>query len=94
MASIYDLKPAFQNLLRPVCRGLVGAGMTANQVTVAAMVLSYTAGLMIWLFPVARWPLLADPSLTPKRCPPRRCRSSGRPSPSMWPVPQVALSQA
>ncbi len=63
MASIYDLKPAFQNLLRPVCRGLVSAGVTANQVTVAAMVLSYAAGLMIWLFPAARWPLLAVPAV-------------------------------
>ena len=63
MASIYDLKPAFQNLLRPVCRGLVGAGVTANQVTVAAMVLSYAAGLMIWLFPAARGPLLVVPAV-------------------------------
>ena len=39
MPSVYDLKPAFQNLLRPVCRVLVRAGMTANQVTVAAAVL-------------------------------------------------------
>ena len=32
MPSVYDLKPAFQNLLRPVCRALVGAGVSANQV--------------------------------------------------------------
>ncbi len=38
MPSVYDLKPAFQNLLRPVCRVLVRAGMTANQVTVDVVV--------------------------------------------------------
>ncbi len=44
MASIYDIKPAFQNLLRPVCRKLADQGVTANQVTVAALLLSLLAG--------------------------------------------------
>ena len=30
MTSIYDIKPAFQNLLRPVTRALFAAGVTAN----------------------------------------------------------------
>jgi CDP-diacylglycerol--glycerol-3-phosphate 3-phosphatidyltransferase len=42
--TIYDLKPAFQNLLRPACNALAKAGVTANQVTVAAMVLSILTG--------------------------------------------------
>ena len=45
--TIYDLKPAFQNLLRPVTRGLYRAGVTANQVTLAALLLSAATGA--WL---------------------------------------------
>jgi len=44
MPSIYGLKPAFQNLLRPMVNGLARAGVTANQVTVAALLLSLAAG--------------------------------------------------
>jgi hypothetical protein len=40
MSSIDDLKPTFQNLLRPAVHGLAQAGITANQVTLAAMELS------------------------------------------------------
>ena len=42
--TIYDLKPAFQNLLRPACKVLARAGVTANQVTVAAVLLSIATG--------------------------------------------------
>lgn len=49
MASIYDLKPRFQALLRPICAGLAARGITANQVTGAAMALSFAHGLWIWL---------------------------------------------
>jgi CDP-diacylglycerol---glycerol-3-phosphate 3-phosphatidyltransferase len=48
MPSIYGLKPRFQNLLRPVTDGLAGAGVTANQVTLAAMVLSFATGAAIF----------------------------------------------
>jgi CDP-diacylglycerol--glycerol-3-phosphate 3-phosphatidyltransferase len=51
MPSIYDLKPAFQNLLRPVVRAMAGAGVTANQVTLAAMALSFATGAVISLNP-------------------------------------------
>jgi CDP-diacylglycerol--glycerol-3-phosphate 3-phosphatidyltransferase len=61
MASIYDIKPAFQNLLRPLTRGLANAGVTANQVTVLATVLSLAVGAAIAVFPLARWPLLVMP---------------------------------
>jgi CDP-diacylglycerol--glycerol-3-phosphate 3-phosphatidyltransferase len=47
MASIYDLKPAFQGLLRPVVETLAGKGVTANQVTVSALLLSLLTGLAI-----------------------------------------------
>lgn len=44
MASIYDIKPAFQNLLRPLCRKLAAKSVTANQVTIAALLLSLLTG--------------------------------------------------
>jgi len=61
MPSIYDVKPAFQNLLRPVVRRLVAAGITPNQVTVTAFLLSVAAGAAICRWPSSPWPLLALP---------------------------------
>jgi CDP-diacylglycerol--glycerol-3-phosphate 3-phosphatidyltransferase len=37
--SLYELKPRFQQMLRPLLEGLARAGVTPNQVTVAACVL-------------------------------------------------------
>jgi CDP-diacylglycerol--glycerol-3-phosphate 3-phosphatidyltransferase len=51
MASIYDPKPRFQTLLRPLVGRLAGAGVTANQVTLAAAVLSGLTGLGVCLYP-------------------------------------------
>ena len=51
MASIYDLKPKFQDLLRPVLTKLANAGITANQVTLFACVLSIFTGISIALHP-------------------------------------------
>ncbi len=62
MASIYDIKPAFQNLLRPITRGLAGAGVTANQITIAAAVLSVAVGACIAVWPLEDWPLLLLPA--------------------------------
>jgi CDP-diacylglycerol---glycerol-3-phosphate 3-phosphatidyltransferase len=61
LASVYDLKPKFQNLLRPLCRALADAGVTANQVTVAAAVLSIALGAAIWATKGADWTLLLLP---------------------------------
>jgi CDP-diacylglycerol--glycerol-3-phosphate 3-phosphatidyltransferase len=47
MATIYDLKPAFQNRLRPLTHWLAGRGFTANQVTLAALVLSIMTGVIL-----------------------------------------------
>jgi CDP-diacylglycerol--glycerol-3-phosphate 3-phosphatidyltransferase len=47
--TIYQLKPTFQNLLRPLCRILASRGITANQVTIAALLLSLATGTTIWL---------------------------------------------
>lgn len=47
---MYELKPKFQNFLRPVVRKLAMSGVTANQVTIAAMVLSIITGGLIYVF--------------------------------------------
>jgi len=49
LASIYQLKPAFQGLLRPLVRALARNGVSANQVTVAAVVLAIAVGAAILL---------------------------------------------
>ena len=61
MPTIYDLKPRFQALLRPLAARLARAGITANQVTMAAAVLSLMAGVLIALQPGARLPFLFLP---------------------------------
>ena len=55
--SIYDLKPKFQNLLRPLVIKLEQCGVTANQVTLTACAISVILGLILtalsgyhWLF--------------------------------------------
>ncbi len=59
MPSVYDLKPAFQGVLRPSVALLASAGVTANQVTVAACAMSVAAGYrasqeprLWWLLPI------------------------------------------
>lgn len=59
--TIYDLKPRFQQRLRPICRGLAGRSVTANQVTLAAMFLSLVAGGAVWLWPDQPATLVAIP---------------------------------
>ena len=47
MPSIYALKPKFQALLRPFVNWLAGVGVTANQVTILALILSLGTGAAI-----------------------------------------------
>ncbi len=47
MFTIYKLKPAFQNILRPITKSLYKAKITANQVTILACVLSVCLGLIL-----------------------------------------------
>ncbi len=63
MLSIYELKPAFQGLLRPLTRALAGAGVTANAVTVAAALLSLLAGTALAIRPDSRAALLLLPAV-------------------------------
>jgi CDP-diacylglycerol---glycerol-3-phosphate 3-phosphatidyltransferase len=48
MPSVYDLKPKFQGILRPVTNALAGIGITANQVTLAALLMSFATGTAIY----------------------------------------------
>ncbi len=66
MPSIYQLKPRFQNLLRPLVQRLHARGVTANQVTLAAAGVSVLLGALVaafagylWLFAlIPLWMLL------------------------------------
>ena len=58
LATIYDLKPRFQALLRPVAAALAARGLRANDVTLGALLLSVAQGAWIALDPASRWPLL------------------------------------
>jgi CDP-diacylglycerol--glycerol-3-phosphate 3-phosphatidyltransferase len=61
VASLYDLKPRFQARLRPISSELAARGITANEVTLAALALSIAQGLLLWVFPGALLPLLLVP---------------------------------
>ena len=63
MPSLYDLKPRFQRLLRPLVERLAAAGATPNQVTVAALLLSVAAGAAIATWPASGWTLLLLPAV-------------------------------
>lgn len=48
MISIYNLKPKFQQLLRPVLNVLHRLGFTANHITLGSVVLSAGIGICFW----------------------------------------------
>lgn len=50
MISIYQLKPKFQALLRPLTKVLFRLGMTANMVTLFAMFVSSALGIFLYIF--------------------------------------------
>ena len=47
MVSIYQFKPRFQSMLRPLARFCANAGITANAVTMAAMGVSLALGIAL-----------------------------------------------
>jgi CDP-diacylglycerol---glycerol-3-phosphate 3-phosphatidyltransferase len=61
LATIYDLKPCFQALLRPLSDALVRGGLSANDVTLGALLLSAAHGAWLALMPGSAWPLLLLP---------------------------------
>jgi len=61
LVTLYALKPRFQGLLRPFVARLAAAGVTANQVTVAAALGSVAIGAIAAASVPARWPFLLLP---------------------------------
>jgi CDP-diacylglycerol--glycerol-3-phosphate 3-phosphatidyltransferase len=61
LATIYDLKSRFQALLRPLSDALVRAGLSANEVTLGALLPSAAHGAWLALMPGSAWPLLLLP---------------------------------
>jgi len=59
--TIYQLKSRFQNILRPAVEKLAARGVTANQVTLAALALSAVCGGLLYLAPHSRVPYLLLP---------------------------------
>ncbi|MGQ7960180.1 CDP-alcohol phosphatidyltransferase family protein [Pseudomonas sp. SP16.1] len=55
MPSIYQLKPAFQNLLRPTVQRLYERGVSANQVTLAAAIASVLLGALLAIYSHLSW---------------------------------------
>ena len=47
--GVYALKPLFRKALAPIGRGLIGAGISADAVTVAGVVFAGIGGLGLWL---------------------------------------------
>jgi CDP-diacylglycerol--glycerol-3-phosphate 3-phosphatidyltransferase len=61
LISIYQLKPRFQNLLRPVVQRLYNRGVTANQVTLGACAISLIVGTLVALFAAYQWVFVLIP---------------------------------
>lgn len=59
--TLYDLKPRFQDILRPAVATLAGAGVTANQVTLFAAMISVALGVYVSLFSETRGLFLLIP---------------------------------
>ena len=59
--SIYALKPRFQALLRPLAVQLARSGVTANEVTIAAAVVSIVVGAFVAWHAPDRTPFLLIP---------------------------------
>ena len=47
MPTVYDLKPRFQRILRPLVKACAANGVTANTLTVTAIVLSAAYGVLL-----------------------------------------------
>jgi len=62
MVSIYDLKTRFQGLLRPIARWLAGHGISANAVTILAILGSLVVASCVVAWPTQGWPLLVLPA--------------------------------
>ncbi|UXU84517.1 CDP-alcohol phosphatidyltransferase family protein [Mammaliicoccus sciuri] len=55
MISIYEIKPKFQQLLMPIVDLMRKIGMTPNQVTILALLLSIITGIILSIFHENKW---------------------------------------
>ncbi|HCW34472.1 MAG TPA: hypothetical protein DGB97_00180 [Staphylococcus sp.] len=53
--SIYEIKPKFQQLLMPIVDWMRKIGMTPNQVTILALLLSIAMGIILSIFHENKW---------------------------------------
>lgn len=61
MISVYQLKPKFQQLLNPVLLFLHKRKVTANQITIASIILSMIIGILFWNADSYNWFFLSLP---------------------------------
>ncbi|MCD8862529.1 CDP-alcohol phosphatidyltransferase family protein [Mammaliicoccus sciuri] len=61
MISIYEIKPKFQQLLMPIVDWMRKIGMTPNQVTILALVLSILTGIILSIFHDNKWIFILMP---------------------------------
>lgn len=55
LISIYEIKPKFQQLLMPIVDWMRKIGMTPNQVTILALLLSIATGIILSIFHENKW---------------------------------------
>lgn len=56
--SVYRIKPAFQNVLRPFTARLASGGVSANQVTVAGLAVAAISGVFVAALGAGPWLLI------------------------------------
>lgn len=61
LISIYEIKPKFQQLLMPIVDWMRKIGMTPNQVTILALVLSIVTGIILSIFHDNKWIFILMP---------------------------------
>ena len=61
LISIYEIKPKFQQLLMPIVDWMRKIGMTPNQVTILALVLSILTGIILSIFHDNKWIFILMP---------------------------------
>lgn len=61
MISMYEIKPKFQQLLMPIVDWMRKIGMTPNQVTILALLLSIITGIILSIFHDNKWIFILMP---------------------------------
>ena len=57
----FNIKPKFQKVLRPLLDSLYKFGITANQITLSSVFLSFIIGMLFWFADINRFFYLALP---------------------------------